>query len=62
MAFSILNERLQKLTKEEVNDHGEMTRIAKLKNAWNQQEMKDLLANIQGQGSGLTILLSALQM
>lgn len=62
MAFLLLNERLEGLTGTRINVRGEMTRVAKLNNMWNDQEMHNLLQNIQGQVVGLTVVLSALEM
>jgi hypothetical protein len=62
LAFMILNERLMGLVEEKRNDKGQMSRTTRARNVWNEQEMQNLLQNIQGQASGLTVVLSALQL
>lgn len=62
LVFSILNDRLGDLTSEDLRVMKEASRKAKLKELWEDQEMKDLLRNTESQASALNLLLAALQM
>ncbi len=62
VVFSILVQRLNKLVDETPGIHGQIAKTARVKQMWNDQEMKDLLRNIESQASAMSLLLSALQM
>jgi len=62
ITFEALNERLQALIEDKVNGKSEMTRLAKLKNMMNEQEMKDLLQNIQGLVAALNLQVNILNL
>jgi len=62
LLFSIINQRFGELMDGSVNSHGEMTKTARVKNVWNDSEMKDLLRNLESQACAINLLLSALQM
>ena len=61
VAFSILKARLDKLFGNDHDANRQLSIIEKLKLVGNQQEMKDLLQNIQGQAFAVNLLLSAFQ-
>jgi hypothetical protein len=60
--FSILNQRLRQLVDCGVNQYGTVGPLAKMKQVWDDQEMKDLVRNIESQASAINLLLGALQM
>jgi hypothetical protein len=62
LAFLVLTKRLDELVEFEQDEGRKMGRISKLKMAYNEQEMQNLLQNIQGQSSGLNLVLSVLTM
>jgi hypothetical protein len=62
LVFSILNQRLRELVDCRVDQHGAVGPMAKIKQVWNDQAMKDLLRNIESQASATNLLLGALQM
>ena len=62
LVFSILNQKLKELVNARLNAHGSVAVKDKLKQVWNDQEMKDLLRNIESQASAINLLLGALQM
>jgi len=45
-----------------VNQYGTVGPLAKMKQVWDDQEMKDLVRNIESQASAINLLLGALQM
>ena len=61
VVFAILREKLDRLIGDEKPVRRHISMMEKLKLVWNQQEMKDLLQNIQGQAFAVNLLLSALQ-
>jgi hypothetical protein len=62
LVFSILDQRLKALLDNGSNQYGELGTMKKIKQVWNDQEMKDLLRNIESQASAINLLLGALQM
>jgi hypothetical protein len=62
LVFSILDQRLRDLVDTGVDRFGSVGTVAKLKQVWNDREMKDLLRNIESQASAINLLLGALQM
>ncbi len=62
LVFSVLDQRLRDLVDDRLNQHGEMSTMGKIKQVWNDQDMKDLLRNIESQASAINLLLGALQM
>ena len=61
VVFAILREKLDRLIGNDEPSERRFSVMEKVKLVWNQQEMKDLLQNIQGQAFAVNLLLSALQ-
>ena len=62
--FVVLNESLGKLVEWGMHEEGEggMSRLARVRQVWNKQEMQNFFRNTQAQANGLNLVLSALQL
>lgn len=61
LAFGILNERLSELIKVKTDRNHKATFKTKLTAVWNDEEVKQLRSNIQGQAIAINLLLAAFQ-
>lgn len=62
ITFQLLIDKLTKLVDVAVNEEGQVNKLSKVKMMWNDQEMRELLSNIQGQSSALQLLISAIHL
>jgi len=62
ISFMALNEKLHGLIKDAADDHGKMTRLARLQNMMKEQEMRDLFVSIEGLVTGVDFLVNTMSL